>query len=423
MTTRLDHAFVAIDAANARDPNLEDGKPANLLYGQRMTEEQQHLFPQADDVLRIACRGQHIERWTLPRSDFPMNRPGYLQWRQEQGRRHAERIAGIMADAGYDAEEIDRARRMLTKQGLKRDPQVQALEDVICFTFIRWYLGDFMAAIPDEKMPRIIEKTARKMSPEGRARALAEFPMPEALARFFREADQPQTLSRAVIVSHGQPGDPEPQQAAIEMLAAAVARHATGIEVLGATLAMPGALARTCRSDCVVYPMFMAEGWFTGSELPRRLSEAGAPGAHIMRPFGTDPGLPDLIIAKARQAAEAQGWPLDQVTLLLSAHGSQRSQASFDITTRLAERLSPHFARVVTGFVEQEPFIADAARGLERAISLPLFALRAEHVLDDLPEALDQAGFTGPRLDPVGLAPEAPEMIGRAITREVSSLK
>ena len=86
------------------------------------------MFPQADDVLRIACRGQHIERWTLPRSDFPMNRPGYLQWRQEQGRRHAERIAGIMADAGYPADDIDRARRMLTKQGIKRDPQVQALE-------------------------------------------------------------------------------------------------------------------------------------------------------------------------------------------------------------------------------------------------------------------------------------------------------
>ncbi|MEE2860005.1 MAG: DUF4202 family protein [Pseudomonadota bacterium] len=423
MTTRLDQAFAAIDAANTQDPNWENGQPANLLYGQRMTEEQQRMFPQADDVLRIACRGQHIERWTLPRSDFPMNRPGYLQWRQEQGRRHAERIAGIMADAGYPADDIDRARRMLTKQGIKRDPQVQALEDVICFTFIRWYLGDFMTAIPDEKMPRIIEKTARKMSAEARARALAEFPMPDTFARYFRDADDSRPVTRAVIVSHGQPGDPEPQQAAIEALAAEVARHDPGLEVLGATLAMPGALARTCRSDCVVYPMFMAEGWFTGTELPRRLTEAGAPGAHIMRPFGTDPGLPDLILEKVRQAADAQGWTLDEVTLLLSAHGSQRSQASFQITTALAERLSPHFARVVTGFVEQEPFIADAARGLDRAISLPLFALRAEHVLEDLPEALDKAGFAGPRLDPVGLAPEVPAMIARSIAAEVTGLK
>lgn len=187
MTTRLDHAFQAIDAANAQDPNLEDGTPANLLYGQRMTAEQQHLFPDASEVLRIACRGQHIERWLLPRDAFPMDRAGYLQWRQEQGRRHADRIAGIMADAGYGPDDIDQARRMLTKQGLKRDPEVQALEDVICFTFIRWYLGDFMSEHADKGVPRIIEKTARKMSPEGRARALSEFAMPEALAQHFRD--------------------------------------------------------------------------------------------------------------------------------------------------------------------------------------------------------------------------------------------
>lgn len=186
MTTRLDHAFAAIDDANAQDPNLDEGQPANLLYGRRMTEQQQRLFPQASEALRIACRGQHVERWLLPRDAYPMDRTGYLQWRQEQGRRHAERIAGIMADAGYPEADIAQARKMLTKQGLKRDPEVQALEDVICFTFIRWYLGDFMAAIPDEKMDRIIQKTAAKMSAEGRARALREFPMPDALARHFR---------------------------------------------------------------------------------------------------------------------------------------------------------------------------------------------------------------------------------------------
>lgn len=187
MTSRLDQAFAAIDAANARDPRIEDGQPANLLYGQRMTAEQERLFPDAPEPLRIACRGQHVERWLLPRDAYPMDRAGYLQWRQEQGRRHADRIAGIMSEAGYDSHDIDHARKMLTKQGLKRDPEVQALEDVICFTFIRWYLGDFAAEQPDEKMPRIIEKTARKMSAEGRARALAEFEMPDDLARHFRD--------------------------------------------------------------------------------------------------------------------------------------------------------------------------------------------------------------------------------------------
>lgn len=185
--TRLDQVFTAIDTANARDPKIEDGSPANLLYGQRMTDEQRRLFPDASELLQIACRGQHVERWLLPRDSYPMDRSGYFQWRVEQGRRHADRIAGMMADAGYDDDDIAHARKMLTKQGIKRDDDVQALEDVICFVFIRWYLGDFMAEQPDEKMPRIIEKTAAKMSAAGRARVLVEFPMPDAFAQYFRD--------------------------------------------------------------------------------------------------------------------------------------------------------------------------------------------------------------------------------------------
>lgn len=226
---------------------------------------------------------------------------------------------------------------------------------------------------------------------------------------------------RAVVVSHGQPGDPGPQQQVIEDLAAAVALHDPGCEVMGATLAMPGALAASCRPDSLIYPMFMAEGWFTRSELPRRLAEAGAEGAKVMRPFGTDPALPALIVAKSHASAAARGWDAAQTTLLLTAHGSQRSQASFTITNRIADEIAPHFARVVTGFVEQKPFIAHAARELERAVSLPFFALKAEHVLDDLPTALDAAGFTGPRLDPIGLAPEVPALIAAAIRARLAA--
>ncbi|TRW95067.1 cobalamin biosynthesis protein CbiX [Paracoccus sp. M683] len=228
---------------------------------------------------------------------------------------------------------------------------------------------------------------------------------------------------KAVIVSHGQPGDPEPQEQAIRDLAAQVASENPGCPVAGATLAMPGALATAADPDSLIYPMFMAEGWFTGTELPRRLAKVGATGARILRPFGTDPALPPLIVATAHAAAATQGWQPQDTTLLLTAHGSQRSQASFTITSALAAQLAPDFARVVTGFVEQAPFIADAARGLTRAVSLPLFALKADHVLDDLPNALDQAGFTGPRLDPIGLNPQVPRLIADALRAEISNLK
>ncbi|MDO5706832.1 MAG: cobalamin biosynthesis protein CbiX, partial [Paracoccus sp. (in: a-proteobacteria)] len=145
---------------------------------------------------------------------------------------------------------------------------------------------------------------------------------------------------RVVIVAHGQPGDPGPQQAAIESLAAQVAVLAPGLDVVGATLAAPGALAAAVRPGCVVYPMFMSEGWFTTSELPRRLAGIGAD-ARVMRPFGVEPALPALCIAKAREAGAAQGWAPAETTVFLSAHGSQRARASANGARAMAALMAP----------------------------------------------------------------------------------
>ena len=223
----------------------------------------------------------------------------------------------------------------------------------------------------------------------------------------------------AIIVAHGQPSNPGPQQRAVEALAAEVARRA-GRQVLGATLAQPDALGDAVRSapNGLIYPMFMAEGWFTGTELPRRLSALGAGQVTLLRPFGVDLALPDLCIGMVRQGAAAEGWDPAQVTLLLIAHGSQRARGSARGAEAMAEKLRPAFRQVVTGFIEEAPFLADAARDLgPHAIALPFFATRAEHVTDDIPEALAEAGFTGPCLPPIGLAPEAPKLIAAALDR------
>lgn len=183
----LTQTLALIDAANTADPSLLEGRPAALLYGERMSAELARLVPDASDLLQIAARGQHVERWLLPRADYPEGRDGYLEWRREQARRHAARVAGMMAAAGYDIAAQDRVGVMLRKEGIKRDAQVQALEDVICFTFLRWYFQPFAAKHDPEAVLKIVQKTARKMSVEGRARALAEFALPEPLAAAFRD--------------------------------------------------------------------------------------------------------------------------------------------------------------------------------------------------------------------------------------------
>nr|4CCS_A Chain A, CBIX [Paracoccus pantotrophus] len=227
-------------------------------------------------------------------------------------------------------------------------------------------------------------------------------------------------VRNVLIVAHGQPGDPAPQQRAIEALAARVAPLVPQACVRGATLAMPGALDRA-DDETLIYPLFMATGWFTRSELPRRLALAGAPKARILPPFGSDPGLPALCLALIAQAAETQGWPLAGTRLLVAAHGSGRSRAPSEAARRIAAGLAPYAAAATCGFIEEAPFIADAARDLpERAICLPLFATQAEHVTDDLPAALSQAGFQGLVLPPVGLAPQVPAMIAESIKAALS---
>lgn len=185
MTDLLTQTIAAIDAANADDPRLDEGQPEALLYGQRMSTQCDRLFPDAADTLKIAARGQHIERWVLKRADYPEGRTGYLTWRRDLADHHATRLVEIMTAQGYDEAATDLVGRMLRKQGLKRDASVQALEDVICFTFLTWYFAPFAAKHTPEKVQRIVEKTAVKMSEAGRARVLAEFDLPDPLAAAF----------------------------------------------------------------------------------------------------------------------------------------------------------------------------------------------------------------------------------------------
>ena len=183
--TKLQNVLDAIDHANAADPNLDDGQPASLLYGQRMSDEVDRLFPSASDPLKIAARGQHIERWVLARSDYPEGRVGYLTWRRDLARHHAIRVAELMSEVGYHEEDISSAERMLRKEGIKRNDDVQALEDIICFVFLKWYFAPFAAKHDDAKVLDIVQKTARKMSDAARTRVLQEFDLPDVLAGAF----------------------------------------------------------------------------------------------------------------------------------------------------------------------------------------------------------------------------------------------
>jgi hypothetical protein len=172
---RFGDVIAAIDNANACDPNVVqiDGRavPAGLLYGQRMSETLTRMAPDASEQLRIAVRGQHIERWTSPRNGYPAGRAGYLKWRNDLKEFHARRLGEIMAAAGYGPHEIARVGALVRKERLRSDPEVQMLEDVVCVVFLEHYLGDFMGKTDEAKLARILAQTWDKMSAQGHAYA------------------------------------------------------------------------------------------------------------------------------------------------------------------------------------------------------------------------------------------------------------
>lgn len=230
-------------------------------------------------------------------------------------------------------------------------------------------------------------------------------------------------MPTAILVAHGAPADPDPQDLVMHELAHRVAALLPDWEVRGATLAREGSLA--CALDGLeaplIYPFFMAEGWFTKRELPRRLEEAGHPGLTHLDPLGVDPDLPDLICRAAQEAATSAGLPPSGTHLLLAAHGSKIARRSKDSSYAMAEKMRQHsgFASVSVGLIEEEPFLAEAASGLGAAVCVPFFALRAGHVIGDLPEALAEANFDGPCLPPIGEHIEIPALIAAALRRAI----
>ena len=216
----------------------------------------------------------------------------------------------------------------------------------------------------------------------------------------------------ALIVAHGQPSDPRPAGAALEALAARVEALMPGWSVGAATLAEEGAIARAVagRQGGVVFPMFMAGGWFTRVQIPKRLAEAGAVGWTVLEPFGCDPLVHDLCVTLVREAGAEQ--------VILAAHGSFKSPAPSDIAFHVAGRIAAETgAEVAAGFIDQEPqLVSLTGRG---GICLPFFAAEGGHVNDDIPEALGAAGFTGRILPPVGLDARVPGIVAAAIARGV----
>jgi len=191
-----DKAVSLIDTANREDPNIEiiDGEewPKELIYSHRMSDMLERYRPDVDEVARLAIRGQHIQRWKSPRDAYPMDRKGYHLWRTDLYTFHAEKVAELMEQAGYDEASQERVKKAVGKKSIKKNVDTQLVEDVAGLVFIEHYMLAFEERHPEyteEKWIDIIRKTWRKMSDGAHEFALSgSLKLPEPLIPLIQKS-------------------------------------------------------------------------------------------------------------------------------------------------------------------------------------------------------------------------------------------
>jgi hypothetical protein len=185
MSDPLTKALEAIDAAHAQDPTLVtiNGQeiPYELHYAQKCTA---YLSKRA---LRLAIRAQHFRRWEVPRSSYPMTRPGYHAWRTYLKKRQASLVATICTESGYSDDVAQRVASLIRKEDLKEDEETQVLEDVACLVFLDDQFEQFEKEHDEEKIVGILRKTWGKMSERGHELAMG-IPMGERPLELVKKA-------------------------------------------------------------------------------------------------------------------------------------------------------------------------------------------------------------------------------------------
>jgi len=192
--SKFDQAIAHFDAFNAADPNLEvaDGITCakELLYAQRMTAMLNRYTENTSEALQLAARCQHIGRWKTPRTDYPMTKAGYHQWRNALKSFHADTAQNILSELKYDDSVIDRVCTLVRKELPRTDIEAQTLEDVIVLVFLEHYLEQFVATHSDyeeSKFVDILVKSLRKTSKEAHQFILTMTTLPTALAPLVKK--------------------------------------------------------------------------------------------------------------------------------------------------------------------------------------------------------------------------------------------
>jgi len=173
---KLSIAFKKFDNYNLQDPVVysfnNENFPQEYFLALKLYDWVLKLDRNASEELLLASRSQHIGRWQIPRSQYPEGRNGYLDWRRDLAKFHAEKSSEILKEVGYDLKTISRVNELILKKKIKVDPEVQLLENALCLVFLEFQYEDFYPRYEPDKIVNILRKSLLKMDKAGHEHAL-----------------------------------------------------------------------------------------------------------------------------------------------------------------------------------------------------------------------------------------------------------
>lgn len=188
-------------------------------------------------------------------------------------------------------------------------------------------------------------------------------------------------------------------------------------------------------SDVTIIPMFISEGYFTETVLPRELGLGhqgpipeqgvtrviGGRTVHYTRPYGVHEAMQEVILARAQESGAEFG---PDTALLVLGHGTTQNSNSREVVVQNAQRLAASglFGQVLPFFLDEEPSVDHWREQVtaRRVVMVPFFASEGWHTQDTIPAQLgltgEQTQFAGQTVyytKPVGTHPMVAQVISR----------
>jgi len=101
-----------------------------------------------------------------------MTRAGYLKWRADLKKFHADKSGAILREIGYDEAMVGRVQELNLKKNFPADAECRVLEDALCLVFLEHQFSALAAKSDEEKMINAVRKTWEKMTDAARAEGL-----------------------------------------------------------------------------------------------------------------------------------------------------------------------------------------------------------------------------------------------------------